>query len=123
MELLGRKLSIEETIGFIWTISTESSAQIYCKGENCLVMQAAVDLAGEVERLQTDIQSEKEEIIGGHFFEGEQIGTGKKVKGYLMLRPDDFGKNSYYLISPSGHKWYAVYPDTLCRTVKEQGDL
>ncbi len=55
MELLGRKLTILETIGFVRTISTESSVGTGCKEENCLVIQAAIDLADEVERLQKDI--------------------------------------------------------------------
>lgn len=120
MELLGRKLTIEETIGFIRTISTESSAGTGCKEENCLVMQAAIDLADEVERLQKDTHELREEVIGGCLYEGKKLHTEEVVRGYLMLRPNDPGKNLYYLVSSSGHKWYEVDPDTLCR-IREEG--
>ena len=123
MELLGRKLTVEETIGFIRTISTESSAGTGCKEENCLVMQAAINLADEVERLQKDTNELREEVIGGCLYEGKKLHTEEVVRGYLMLRPNDPKGDLYYLVSPSGREWHEVDPGRLRRIKEKENGL
>ena len=48
-------------------------------------------------------------------FKAKRKDNGGWVEGYLMPRPNSFGKPQYYIVPPSGALWYEIDPDTLCQ--------
>lgn len=57
MKLFGRELYIEQTLEFVDSISNNKNALCHCATTECLVLQAAQDLAEEVKRLRQEVQN------------------------------------------------------------------
>ena len=47
-------------------------------------------------------------------FRAKRKDNGGWVEGYLMPRPNSFGKSQYYIVPPSWALWYEIDPDTIC---------
>lgn len=60
MKLFGRELSMDETIGFVDSMRLEKNAR--CNETDCLVLQAAHDLATEVKHLREEVKRLKQVI-------------------------------------------------------------
>ena len=76
MKLFGKELTLEQTIGFVRCQSPELTGD--CK--DCLMVQAAMDLISEVERLKSENATLKKALISVTGIKNDYF---KQLQGYI----------------------------------------